>query len=172
MNNEFIPYPTNLAPHYNPPTSNTPCDALVGPCSCGAWHNIDEPWVKETLALKPMLTAKDAKAMSELADLKNQLTKAEKRMQESTQYKAAVNKAVEHWRTSQRPELLKRIEAVASQGRNSLRYCVTPTYSEVGKELRNDLEFLGYTVKFYQSPPVYVSDCESSPCDWEFTISW
>jgi hypothetical protein len=34
--------------HYN--ASKDPCDMLVGPCSCGAWHNENEPWVREVLA--------------------------------------------------------------------------------------------------------------------------
>lgn len=24
-----------------------PCDVISGPCACGAWHNLDEPWVEE-----------------------------------------------------------------------------------------------------------------------------
>jgi hypothetical protein len=28
---------------------NEPCDMLVGPCSCGAWHTEDEDWVQEKL---------------------------------------------------------------------------------------------------------------------------
>jgi hypothetical protein len=34
--------------HHN--ACNEPCDFLVGPCACGAWHTADEQWVKETLA--------------------------------------------------------------------------------------------------------------------------
>lgn len=33
--------------HHN--ASREPCDMLVGPCSCGAWHTEDEPWVQDTL---------------------------------------------------------------------------------------------------------------------------
>jgi hypothetical protein len=33
--------------HYN--ACNEPCDFLVGPCSCGAWHTETEPWVQEAL---------------------------------------------------------------------------------------------------------------------------
>jgi hypothetical protein len=30
--------------------SNEPCDFLIGPCSCGAWHTADEMWVQEKLS--------------------------------------------------------------------------------------------------------------------------
>ena len=33
--------------HYN--ASHDPCDMLVGPCSCGAWHYETEGWVVELL---------------------------------------------------------------------------------------------------------------------------
>jgi hypothetical protein len=33
--------------NYN--ATNEPCDMLVGPCSCGAWHNADESWVRRDL---------------------------------------------------------------------------------------------------------------------------
>lgn len=33
--NNFVPWPTEWPKHYN---SNVPCDMLVGPCACGAWH--------------------------------------------------------------------------------------------------------------------------------------
>ena len=29
--------------------TNEPCDMLVGPCSCGAWHHEDEYWVRRAL---------------------------------------------------------------------------------------------------------------------------
>jgi hypothetical protein len=28
-----------------------PCDMLIGPCSCGAWHIEDEHWVQEVLRI-------------------------------------------------------------------------------------------------------------------------
>ncbi|MHB8108286.1 MAG: hypothetical protein ACYDH4_12820 [Candidatus Cryosericum sp.] len=33
--------------HYN--ASNEPCDMLVGPCSCGAWHMESDDWVQAAL---------------------------------------------------------------------------------------------------------------------------
>lgn len=39
--NNFIPWPDGLPLAYN--GSNEPCDMLVGPCSCGAWHNTALP---------------------------------------------------------------------------------------------------------------------------------
>lgn len=33
--------------HYN--ASNEPCDHLIGPCSCGAWHQEHEDWVQAML---------------------------------------------------------------------------------------------------------------------------
>jgi hypothetical protein len=30
-------------------TSNEPCDNLVGPCICGAWHNEAESWIQNLL---------------------------------------------------------------------------------------------------------------------------
>lgn len=33
--------------HYN--ASHEPCDMLIGPCSCGAWHSENETWVQEIL---------------------------------------------------------------------------------------------------------------------------
>ena len=35
--------------HHN--ACNEPCDMLVGPCACGAWHTADEEWVKDELKL-------------------------------------------------------------------------------------------------------------------------
>lgn len=32
--------------HYN---GNEPCDVLIGPCSCGAWHTEKEGWVQSAL---------------------------------------------------------------------------------------------------------------------------
>lgn len=37
----FVPYPAHLPPRYN--GSGQPCDMLVGPCSCGAWHDNSAP---------------------------------------------------------------------------------------------------------------------------------
>jgi hypothetical protein len=48
--NGLVPWPDDFAPgdrHYN--ASNEPCDMLVGPCSCGAWHCEEEPWVQALL---------------------------------------------------------------------------------------------------------------------------
>jgi hypothetical protein len=36
-NPQIIPWPEGLPPAYN--GSTEPCDMLVGPCSCGAWHD-------------------------------------------------------------------------------------------------------------------------------------
>ena len=33
--------------HYN--ATNEPCDMLIGPCSCGAWHQEHEDWVRAIL---------------------------------------------------------------------------------------------------------------------------
>ena len=37
----FVPYPDDLPPRYN--GSGTPCDMLIGPCSCGATHLSPSP---------------------------------------------------------------------------------------------------------------------------------
>ncbi len=42
----FIPYPETWEKHYN---SNEPCDMLIGPCTCGAFHRDDEEWVQTKL---------------------------------------------------------------------------------------------------------------------------
>ena len=47
--NGFVPWPDQwFDRHYN--ACNEPCDFLVGPCVCGAWHQETEDWVRETLA--------------------------------------------------------------------------------------------------------------------------
>jgi hypothetical protein len=28
---------------------NKPCDMLIGPCACGAWHKIKEDWIQKKL---------------------------------------------------------------------------------------------------------------------------
>lgn len=44
----FVPWPDDWTDfHYNARTE--PCDTLVGPCACGAWHTEDETWVQEAL---------------------------------------------------------------------------------------------------------------------------
>jgi hypothetical protein len=46
--NGVISWPAHWADrHYN--ASNEPCDTLVGPCSCGAWHLESEDWVQAML---------------------------------------------------------------------------------------------------------------------------
>jgi hypothetical protein len=47
--NGMVPWPTEWTTnlHYN--ASHDPCDMIVGPCSCGAWHNETEEWVRECL---------------------------------------------------------------------------------------------------------------------------
>jgi len=46
--NGLVPWPENWTDrHFN--ASHEPCDMLIGPCSCGAWHTETEPWVQETL---------------------------------------------------------------------------------------------------------------------------
>lgn len=41
----MIEYPENWPPHYN--ACNEPCDMIEGPCCCGAWHDLDEEWIKK-----------------------------------------------------------------------------------------------------------------------------
>jgi hypothetical protein len=46
--NGFVPWPAAWTDrHYN--GCNEPCDLLIGPCRCGAWHSEDETWVQEKL---------------------------------------------------------------------------------------------------------------------------
>ena len=46
--NGLVPWPDEWSDrHYNACTE--PCDILVGPCACGAWHDETENWVRETL---------------------------------------------------------------------------------------------------------------------------
>jgi hypothetical protein len=45
--NGVVPWPANWTDrHYN---GREPCDLLVGPCSCGAWHQEHEDWVQAML---------------------------------------------------------------------------------------------------------------------------
>jgi hypothetical protein len=45
--NGVVPWPADWkSRHYN---GSQPCDTLVGPCSCGAWHTADEDWVRAML---------------------------------------------------------------------------------------------------------------------------
>lgn len=37
-------YPEHWPPHYN---SREPCDMAIGACLCGAWHSLEEDWVKQ-----------------------------------------------------------------------------------------------------------------------------
>jgi hypothetical protein len=47
--NGLVPWPREWTDyHYN--ACNEPCDMLVGPCACGAWHQETEAWVREILA--------------------------------------------------------------------------------------------------------------------------
>ena len=47
-NSGMIPWPDAWTDyHYN--ACNDPCDMLVGPCACGATHNITEKWVLSKL---------------------------------------------------------------------------------------------------------------------------
>lgn len=47
MNGQVL-WPKNWTDrHYN--ASHEPCDMLVGPCSCGAWHMESEDWVQAML---------------------------------------------------------------------------------------------------------------------------
>ena len=44
----MVPWPEEWTDrHYN--ACNEPCDMLVGPCACGAWHSEDEDWVRAAL---------------------------------------------------------------------------------------------------------------------------
>ena len=46
--NDLVPWPDDWPDrHYN--ACNEPCDFLIGPCACGAWHDETENWVRETL---------------------------------------------------------------------------------------------------------------------------
>jgi hypothetical protein len=43
----FIEYPDHWPSYYN--GNSEPCDMIEGPCGCGAWHTMDENWVKEMI---------------------------------------------------------------------------------------------------------------------------
>ena len=44
----LLPWPDDwLDYRYN--ACNDPCDMLIGPCACGAWHTVDEKWVQKKL---------------------------------------------------------------------------------------------------------------------------
>jgi len=43
----MIPVPNFWPDHFN--ASYQKCDMIEGPCSCGAWHNKDEEWIKENI---------------------------------------------------------------------------------------------------------------------------
>jgi hypothetical protein len=46
--NGVVPWPSDWNDrHYN--GGREPCDTLVGPCSCGAWHMENEDWVQTML---------------------------------------------------------------------------------------------------------------------------
>jgi hypothetical protein len=40
-------YPDHWPSHYN--GNSEPCGMIEGPCGCGAWHSMDENWVKEMI---------------------------------------------------------------------------------------------------------------------------
>ena len=45
--NGVVPWPANWTDrHYN---GGQPCDTLIGPCSCGAWHMESEDWIQAML---------------------------------------------------------------------------------------------------------------------------
>jgi hypothetical protein len=48
--NGLVPWPDDWTAdrHFN--ADSQPCDMLVGPCACGAWHIETEPWVQAILA--------------------------------------------------------------------------------------------------------------------------
>jgi hypothetical protein len=48
-NNGFVPWPTDWTDRRHN-ACNDPCDMLVGPCSCGAWHDTNEKWVRAALS--------------------------------------------------------------------------------------------------------------------------
>jgi len=43
----FLPIPKHCPNHFN--ACSTPCDAMRGPCACGATHSLDEHWIKERM---------------------------------------------------------------------------------------------------------------------------
>lgn len=46
--NGLVPWPSDWTDrHFN--ACNEPCDFLIGPCACGAWHDEAEPWVQALL---------------------------------------------------------------------------------------------------------------------------
>jgi hypothetical protein len=46
--NGLVPWPNEWADrHFN--ACKEPCDMLIGPCACGAWHTESEPWVQALL---------------------------------------------------------------------------------------------------------------------------
>jgi hypothetical protein len=47
--NGLLGYPQDWPSRYN--ACNEPCDMLIGPCACGAWHTEDEEWVQEALKI-------------------------------------------------------------------------------------------------------------------------
>lgn len=47
FSNGLVPFPTTEPSHHN--ACNDPCDMLVGPCACGAWHSVEEQWVRDVL---------------------------------------------------------------------------------------------------------------------------
>lgn len=44
----IVPWPADW-PRDRFNASSEPCDNLVGPCACGAWHDESEPWVQALL---------------------------------------------------------------------------------------------------------------------------
>jgi hypothetical protein len=51
--NGLVPWPEDWTDRHDPlrgcPGGREPCDMLVGPCSCGAWHLETEAWVQGLL---------------------------------------------------------------------------------------------------------------------------
>ena len=48
MRGNLTMVPEDWPPHYNACTD--PCDVIEGPCVCGAWHNLSEPWIQVALS--------------------------------------------------------------------------------------------------------------------------
>lgn len=71
LNIKFIPFPGHWPRRYN--GSTEPCDMLLGPCSCGGWHRLDnDPTTIDIIAygLKNYGTSKQAMINYQLAGSK------------------------------------------------------------------------------------------------------